>query len=137
MQYKIPVQIENEDKIFLQLSIRQLSIIMIGGSIAYSLFKSLRQSVGDTVAIFPAVLIVLITLFIALFKNSEMTFLPFITNLIRLNINSGSRSWQKGTDSHSGIEIGYIKSMVTPEKRFDSKHDHNIYQEIEDKLHKI
>ena len=68
---------------------------MVGGSIAYSLFKSLRQSVGDTVALFPTVLIILLTLFIALFKNSEMTFLPFITNLIRLNINSGTRTWQK------------------------------------------
>lgn len=137
MQYKIPVQIENEDKIFLQLSIRQLSIIMIWGSIAYSLFKSLRQSVGDTVALFPTVLIILLTLFIALFKNSEMTFLPFITNLIRLNINSGTRTWQKWTDSHSAIEVWYIKSTVAPEKRFDSKHDHKAYEEIEDQLHKI
>ena len=31
MQYKIPVQIENEDPIFLGLSLRQLTIIMIGG----------------------------------------------------------------------------------------------------------
>lgn len=30
MQYKIPVQVENEDPIFLGLSLRQLMIIMIG-----------------------------------------------------------------------------------------------------------
>ena len=28
MQYKIPVQVENEDPIFLNLSVRQLGIIM-------------------------------------------------------------------------------------------------------------
>jgi len=30
MQYKIPVQIENEDPIFLGLSLRQLAIMMLG-----------------------------------------------------------------------------------------------------------
>lgn len=45
MQYKIPVQIENEDKIFLNLSLRQIMILMIGFSVAYTLFKSLEKSV--------------------------------------------------------------------------------------------
>ncbi len=31
MQYKIPVQIENEDVIVLGLSLRQLTIMMVGG----------------------------------------------------------------------------------------------------------
>jgi hypothetical protein len=46
MQYKIPVQIENEDPIFLGLSLRQLTIIMIGFSGAYGIFQSLAPSVG-------------------------------------------------------------------------------------------
>jgi hypothetical protein len=33
MQYKIPVQIENEDTIFLGLSLRQLGIIMGFGGV--------------------------------------------------------------------------------------------------------
>ncbi len=41
MQYKIPVQIENEDPILLGLSLRQLTIIMISWAIAYQTFKSL------------------------------------------------------------------------------------------------
>lgn len=31
MQYKIPVQIENEDSIVMGLSLRQLAIMMVGG----------------------------------------------------------------------------------------------------------
>jgi hypothetical protein len=45
MQYKIPVQIENEDPIVLGLSLRQLAILMIGGGIAYSIFTGLAPSV--------------------------------------------------------------------------------------------
>ena len=54
MQYKIPVQIENEDPIFLWLSLRQLGIIMIGWWISYSIFGSLVNSVGFEIAIIPS-----------------------------------------------------------------------------------
>lgn len=54
MQYKIPVQIENEDPIFMGLSLRQLFIIMIGGGIAYLVFKSLSPSIGVKIAFIPS-----------------------------------------------------------------------------------
>lgn len=95
MQYKIPVQIENEDKIFLNLSIRQLTIIMIGGGIGYSVFKSLEASAGAEVALFPTVIIVGFAILVAVFKHSEMTFLPFALNLVRLNLNGSQRVWSK------------------------------------------
>ncbi|MBP8017123.1 PrgI family protein, partial [Candidatus Gracilibacteria bacterium] len=108
MQYKIPVQIENEDPIILGLSLRQLTIIMIGGGIAYSVFKSMEQNFGGETAAFPAGFILLVAVVVAIFKNSEMTFLPFVLNLIRLSINSKQRIWAKGVDSFSKIEIGFI-----------------------------
>ncbi len=112
MQYKIPVQIENEDPIFLGLSLRQLAIIMIGGGIAYSIFKSLEKNIGPQAASIPAIIVLIIVLFIALFKNSEMTFLPFILNMVRLNLNGGTRLWQKGTESFSRLSIGYVASYA-------------------------
>lgn len=87
MQYKIPVQIENEDTIFLGLSIRQLSIIMIGGGIAYSIFKKLEPAVGTEAALIPSIIIAGIAVVVALFKNSEMTFLPFFLNFVRMQLN--------------------------------------------------
>ena len=95
MQYKIPVQIENEDKIFLNLSIRQLTIIMIGGGLGYSIFKSLEPNVGAAVALFPTVLVTGLAIVIALFRHTEMTFLPFVLNLIRMNLNANNRTWSK------------------------------------------
>ncbi len=95
MQYKIPVQIENEDKIFLNLSLRQIGIMMVGGGFGYSIFKSLEPNVGASVALFPAIIVVGISVVVALFRHSEMTFVPFILNLIRLNLNSGNRMWSK------------------------------------------
>ena len=138
MQYKIPVQIENEDTIFLGLSIRQLAIIMIGGGIAYSIFKSLQSSLTPQIASIPAVLVLIVTLFIALFKNAEMPFLPFIPNLIRLNLNDPIRKWAMGIESFSGLEIGYVTSYTNAKVKGENKGSfHEMDEEMSDRLKKL
>ncbi len=115
MQYKIPVQIENEDTIFLGLSLRQLGIIMGFGGIGYTIFRSIESVVGPDVAAIPAILLLVIGIFVAIFKNSEMTFLPFVLNALRLQLNTpptGYRYWSKGTESYSSLEIGYVTSTA-------------------------
>lgn len=137
MQYKIPVQIENEDKIFLNLSIRQLMIIMLNAWIAYLIFKSIEPNVWPEVALFPAIIITGIGIVIALFRHTEMTFLPFILNLIRMNLNVGSRVWSKWVDSFSNIEIGYLRSVDEKKGVGDKKSLYETYESIEEKLNKI
>jgi hypothetical protein len=121
MQYKIPVQIENEDTIFLGLSLRQIIIIMIGSGFGYMIFKSLEGSVGPEIAAIPLVIIVIISLFVALFKNSEMTFLPFILNVLRLSLNENVRVWNKGVASFSNLEIGWVTSHSTIKAKMETK----------------
>ncbi|MDD5769382.1 MAG: PrgI family protein [Candidatus Gracilibacteria bacterium] len=128
MQYKIPVQIENDDPIVLGLSLKQLIIMMVGGAMAYGTFNSLEPKIGGEVALIPTIVLVLITLFIALFKQYEMTFLPFILALLRFNINFKERYWIKAVDSFSPLDIGII---VNQEK----KEDNNI--DFKDKMEKI
>ena len=105
MQYKIPVQIENEDPIFAGLSLRQLSIIMAGFGLAYVIFNGLAPRSGPEIALLPSGFVALITVLIAVFRQYEMTFIPFIMALIRLNIFPRERSWQSGIDSYQPIDI--------------------------------
>ena len=112
MQYKIPVQIENEDPIFLGLGLRQLLIIMIGGGAAFSLFDNLQTSVWPEIASIPAVLIFGIVLLVAIFKHSEMTFVPFFLSLLRLNLNPKERRWNRWVDSFQPIDIGYVTNFA-------------------------
>ena len=128
MQYKIPVQIENDDPIVLWLSLKQLIIIMIWGWIAYWTFNSLTNKVWPEIALVPAVIILAITLFIALFKQYEMTFIPFILALLRFNINYKERMWQAKTDSFHPLDIWII---VVNTKKDDSQID------FKDKMEKI
>ena len=137
MQYKIPVQIENDDPILLGLWLKQLAVIMIWGWIAFSVFDSLRWMWTEIAAI-PWVIIFWITILIAVFKHSEMTFIPFILSIFRTTINWKERRWIKWVDSFQPIDIGYITNIADKKDNkisFESKFDK--LKNLEDKINKI
>lgn len=137
MQYKIPVQIENDDPILLGLWLKQLSVIMIWWWIAFSVFDSLKWISKEAAAI-PAIIIFWITILIAIFKHSEMTFIPFILSILRTTINWKERRWIKGVDSFQPMDIGYITNSSDKKDNkinFESKFDK--LKNLEDKINKI
>lgn len=119
MQYKIPLQIENEDTIFLGLSLRQLAIIMGWGGVAYGVFKYIEPRLGGTVGLIFAGVFVSIGIGIALVRVAEMTFFPTILNTLRLHLNAKVRPWSQGTDSYPEIEIGVI-TQSTAQKALEA-----------------
>ena len=138
MQYKIPVQIENDDPIFLGLSLKQLIILMIGWAIAYMIFKGLAPGIGWEIAAIPSIFVFLITLMVVLFKHSEMTFIPFILNLIRLNLSSDSKTWVKWVDSFEPIEVWYVTQIEEKKKaNIDTSEKIEQIEALKDKLNKI
>ncbi|MDD4151605.1 MAG: PrgI family protein [Candidatus Gracilibacteria bacterium] len=137
MQYKIPVQIENEDPILLGLSLRQLAIIMVGFGIAYQTFKGLEPNLGAEIALIPSILIATITFLIAVFRSYEMSFIPFVLSFLRLNINAKERKWDQGTDSFDCLKIGYIKLDEKKEEKIDFQNKIDKINSLEDKLSKI
>lgn len=86
--------------------------MMIWAGLGYTVFKSLETRVSPEVGLLAALPFVLIGIVIALLRVAEMTFLPTILNLIRLNLNSRARLWSQGTDGFSDMEVGYV-SIVT------------------------
>lgn len=138
MQYKIPVQIENEDPILLWLSLKQLTVIMIGFWIAYMIFTSLAPKTWAEIALIPAGAIALITVLIAVFKQYEMTFIPFVLALLRMSINPKERSWQWGTDSYQPIDVWYVTNEEEKkQKNIDIWTKIDSMSELQEKLKKI
>ena len=138
MQYKIPVQIENDDPIIWPFSLKHLIILIIGWAISYMIYNWLAPWIWWEIAAIPAIFIFLIFLMIVLFKHSEMTFVPFILNLIRLNLNSDPKIWSKWVDSYEPIEIWYVSQEI--EKKKNSVNTENKIKQIEelkDKINKI
>ncbi len=112
MQYKIPLQIENEDVIVAGLSLRQLVILMVWWGLGYTFFKYGETRMGPAFSAIPAVILVLIGVVMALWKVAEMTFLPTILSFFRLSLNAKSRMWSQGTDGYSDLDIGYSLSLT-------------------------
>lgn len=123
MQYKIPIQIENEDTIVAGLSIRQILILMVWFGIGYSIYKSLEQKIGPEPALVFGLVIAAIGVVIAYTNKAEMTFLPLVLNLFRLKLNETSRYWSMGTDSYTDMEIGYIALDVQKESHANAAID--------------
>lgn len=111
---------------------------MGGAGIGYSVFKKLEPAVGTEAALIPALLIAGLGIVIALFRNSEMTFLPFILNFIRLQLNVGTRVWHKGAESHSSfVDVGYVTSYANMKTKVETKSSSEAFGSVEDKLSKI
>lgn len=138
MQYKIPVQIENEDPIVFNLSLRQLAIIVRWWWIAYGIFKKLQPTVWAEIRAIPSLIVLGIALIVALFKQYEMTFLPFMLALLRFNINFKERYWVKWIDSFWLLDTWIISiSEKKDEKNIDFKDKLNKLENLEEKLKKI
>ena len=138
MQYKIPVQIENEDPIFLWLSLKQLAIIMTWFWIAYWIFKSLVPTFWGEIAMVPAWIVAFIWVAVAVFKIHHMSFVPFVLASVRLMVNAKERHWQKWVDSHMPIDIWYITLENTViEKKFEVDSSSQKLESLEDKLKKL
>ncbi len=138
MQYKIPVQIENQDPIIFWLSGKQLAIIMVGGWISYSVFQSLAPAVWNTVALFPAWIILWIAILIAVIKVYEMTFTQLVLSFIRYKVNLSTRKWVKWVDSYSAMDIWYITySESKSEQKIDTKSKFDKIKDLDENLEKI
>jgi len=138
MQYKIPVQIENEDPIFLGLSLKQLGILIFGWAISYMVFKWLAPNIWNQVAAIPAILIFIFTLVVILFRHSWMTFIPFVLNFIRQKTNSDPKIWAKWIDSFEPIEVWYtIQEEVKKKASIDTSKKIEKIEALKDKLNKI
>lgn len=114
MQYKIPIQVENEDTIILGLSLRQMGIIIVGLIVAFGFFNKFQDTLPKTPLVVICILIAGIFFIVAKFRTHDMTFLPFILNLARYKINGNGakgegRTWTRGVDSYSPLEIGYVQ----------------------------
>ncbi len=140
MQYKIPIQIENEDPIVLWLSIRQLTIMMMWGGVAYGVFKTLEPNLWAKGAFAFALPFAITGIVIALVKVAEMTFLPFVLNFFRLRLNSKERKWSMGCDSYSDMEIWYLTLTTARAPAEANKSLESVFSEntdIQDKIGKL
>jgi hypothetical protein len=138
MQYKIPVQIENDDPILLWFSLKDLTIIMIGWGIGYMIFNSLWPKVWAEVAFIPAIIPIITAVIVVKFNIAGMRFITFLLSALRFNINPKERIWFNTVDSYQPIDIGFLSNIeVKQEEKVDFTNKMDKIKTIEEQLKKI
>lgn len=105
MQFKVPQDVQREDRIVGPLTLRQLIICGIGFSIAYAIYTFLGRDYELITALIPVIIIALITVVFAFIKPLDLVFERYILFLIESMILPAKRYWLKGTGDPSRLSF--------------------------------
>lgn len=94
MQFKIPQNVDIEDKIVAFISFRQLFILLGGGGIAYVVYSATVGRVPPYAYIIPMVIIIVFTVLIAFLKMDNLTFVRMVLLFLERLINPSQRVWR-------------------------------------------
>lgn len=146
MQYKIPQNVQIEDKIVGPLTLRQLIICGIGGGITYFVYLSLAKVYYIEVWIGPVAILGLFTLAIAFLKIHDIPFLKYILLVIEYSQNAQKRKWMsngsniKGLTSPNSVQVPLSTKAKATEKTIASLSDlsrlldHNTFDHVKSKV---
>ncbi len=95
LQYKIPQNVEVEDKIVGPLTMKQLIICAVGGGTAYVMFLTLSGTYFIEVWLPPVALVSIITLMIAFLEIRGIKFTKWVFLMIEAMMNPNKRVWDK------------------------------------------
>jgi len=121
LQYKIPQNVELEDKIVGPLTMKQLVICGTGGGLGYVLYLTLAKTYFMEVWLPPIAIISLITLAIAFLEIRGIKFVKWILLMIEAMINPNHRVWDK---SESTMFI-----FAVPTAKLQAKEDEDAQKE--------
>lgn len=93
MQFKIPQNIDIEEKILPLLTLKQLFILLGGGAIAYLIYIGSVGRYDPSIYLIPVVLVSVVTVLIAFFKMENITFIKLVLLMMESLINPRTRVW--------------------------------------------
>lgn len=136
MQFKVPQNVQKEDRIVGFLTFKQLIIVIIGGTIAYGIYAVLeRQGIPTIIWAVPVAFILLLTAAFAFLKISNLPFHAYLALLIERLLVPSKRVWVKGADRVIGDEEYETPEEVKirkakEEKKSTQKHKESQIEKI-------
>jgi hypothetical protein len=129
MQFKVPQNVQREDKIVGPLTLRQLIMCGVGGGIAYAIYVSLGREFIWITWFPPVAIIVLITILFAFVRPLDMDFSRFLAVYLEFILLPQKRFWVQ-----SSAEI--VTSMYTslkPQTKVEAKAEAKAEQMLDKK----
>lgn len=141
MQFRIPQDVQREDTIFLNVTFKQLLIMLIGGGISYSLYIILAKSgQSQMTSIVPALVLVFVTLAVAFLKIRDMTFLEAVLYYIEYSMKPKIRFWKMGAGDNrslSNTSIGSVSKKIAPADKLTELERRKKLEEISRKVNRL
>ncbi|MEI8143326.1 MAG: PrgI family protein [Candidatus Berkelbacteria bacterium] len=110
MRYKVPQNIDMQDRVIGPLTMTQFVYVIIGTGLSYSVWTALPSPIGLGIAI-P---LLLLTFCIGFIKINERPFWVFLASILGYMSTPRQRVWQHDANGSMRVEIYTpIKSQVT------------------------
>lgn len=117
MQFKVPQDVQREDRIVGPLTLRQLVICGIGFTIAYAIYTVIGRDYELITALIPVIILGLITITFAFVKPLNLVFERYILFWIETLILPRKRYWLKGMGDPS--RMMYVPRESTKAKKIE------------------
>lgn len=133
MQFKIPQNVQQEDKIVGPLTLKQLIICAIGGSISYFIYISTSKMYVLSVWLPFTAIPALLTVAVAFLKLNGIPFLKYLLlQFERLLLKPSKRHYQKASANP------YTSCLSTiPQTKNDKKNQKNLEEKAEEAQEKL
>jgi len=121
MQFKVPQNVQREDKIVGPLTLRQLIICGVGGGIAYAIYVSLGKEFLWITWFPPVAIIALITILFAFVRPLDMNFSRFLSVYLEYVLLPQKRFWVQSSAEIVTSMYTTTKSQTGIEKKVEAK----------------
>ena len=132
MQFKVPQNVQREDKIVGPLTLKQMIICAAGGTVAYGIYISLARFYIWITWLPPVAIISMITLAFAFLRPLDLSFTKWIIRWIEFSLIPRSRKWIK-----SSAEVLVLPNVTAKRKTDKDEKDKAELDVIEEKQRKL
>lgn len=126
MQFKVPQNVQREDKIVGPLTLRQLIICGVGGGISYAIYVSLGKEYLWITWLPPVAFIAIITLLFAFVRPLDMDFSRFLAVYLEWVLLPQKRFWVQSSAEIITSMYSSVKEQTKVEKKAEAKAEQMI-----------
>ncbi len=121
MQFKVPQNVQREDKIVGPLTLKQLIICGIGFGVAYAIYTTLAKQYIWVTWIIPVGIVTVITLAFAFIRPLDLSFPKYIIRWLEFALIPRQRFWIQGSGESYPSALQTKQSIAGEEKKQEAK----------------
>lgn len=121
MQYKVPQNVQREDRIVGPLTLKQLIICAVGGGIAYAIYVSLGREYEWITWLPPVAFIAILTLLFAFIRPLDLSFARFIFVYLEFLLLPQKRSWVQSSAEINMAAYTTVKKKTKAQEEAEAK----------------